>query len=223
MTTPDFHTHDQFLVKCSCGWSLASQSDGPDQRRYGPEPTPSHGDTPMTAPDLGHEHNADVDGEWCTTCVARGYKSRATLAQPEPLTPKEEAARYEVEVRWSTRYRHTAVALRHAVGSVRSLKLPDWLGSKIESAWEDSAYLVDITAAPPAALAQTEPLDVERLGLSAEQTAIMRDHLASRQQTVSEFFGDVLMEMGLGRATGKEYPGPSAWGPHGARSQRNAR
>ena len=41
MTTPDVHTHDQFLVKCSCGWSLASQSDGPDQRRYGPEPTPS--------------------------------------------------------------------------------------------------------------------------------------------------------------------------------------
>lgn len=51
-----------------------------------------------------------------------------------------------------------------------------------------------------------DPLDVERLGLSAEQTAILRDHLASRQQTVAEFFGDVLMEYGLGRATGKDYP-----------------
>jgi hypothetical protein len=46
------------------------------------------------------------------------------------------------------------------------------------------------------------------LGLSDEQTNILRGHLASRQQSVSEFLGDVLMEYGLGRATGKEYAPP---------------
>jgi hypothetical protein len=58
--------------------------------------------------------------------------------------------------------------------------------------------------------AQPAPgLDVEALGLSAEQTTILRDHLASRQQTLSEFLGDMLMDIGLGRATGREYPPPA--------------
>jgi hypothetical protein len=62
---------------------------------------------------------------------------------------------------------------------------------------------------PPAQPAPEGELDVARLGLSAEQTGNLRDHLASRQQPVSEFLGDVLMEIGLGRATGKEYPPPA--------------
>jgi len=58
--------------------------------------------------------------------------------------------------------------------------------------------------------AQPAPgLDVETLGLSAEQTTILRDHLVSRQQTISEFLGDVLMDLGLGRATGRDYPTPA--------------
>lgn len=65
-----------------------------------------------------------------------------------------------------------------------------------------------VLATPPPVPA-APPLDVERLGLSDEQTAILRDHLASRQQTVSEFIGDLLMDVGLGRATGKEYPPPA--------------
>jgi hypothetical protein len=57
--------------------------------------------------------------------------------------------------------------------------------------------------------------DVERLGLSSEQTVILREHLASRQQTVSEFLGDVLMEYGLGRTAGKEYPSSTQFVEHG--------
>ena len=53
---------------------------------------------------------------------------------------------------------------------------------------------------------QRPPLSVDALGLSEEQSNILRGHLASRRQTVTEFFGDVLMEYGLGRATGKDYP-----------------
>lgn len=49
-------------------------------------------------------------------------------------------------------------------------------------------------------------IEAEGLGLSDEQTELLRDHLASRQQTVGEFLGDMLMDIGLGRATGKDYP-----------------
>ena len=44
--------------------------------------------------------------------------------------------------------------------------------------------------------------------LSEEQRRIVVDLTASRQQTVAEWFSDVVMEMGLGRAGGKEYPAP---------------
>ena len=66
------------------------------------------------------------------------------------------------------------------------------------------------------AIFATTQEDVERLGLSSEQTVILREHLTKRQQTVSEFLGDILMEYGLGRAMGKEYPPPSIQFPqHG--------
>lgn len=53
-------------------------------------------------------------------------------------------------------------------------------------------------------------LAIERLGLSDEQTLLLHDHLASRQQTLPEWLGDVLMHMGLGRATGRNYAPPAA-------------
>jgi hypothetical protein len=57
------------------------------------------------------------------------------------------------------------------------------------------------------------PPDPMVIVLSDEQQAILHDHLASRQQTASQFFGDVLMEYGLGRAIGKEYPPPAGATP----------
>ena len=68
---------------------------------------------------------------------------------------------------------------------------------------------------PAEALDDEEParVDVFRLGLNAEQTAILSSLLAHRRQTVSEWIGDVMFEYGLGRPNGKDYPPPSAATP----------
>lgn len=80
----------------------------------------------------------------------------------------------------------------------------------------DAVFVAAARDAVPALLAALDAVEarerdpVASLGLSDEQTAILRDLLASRQQTISEWLGDVLMDMGLGRATGKQYPPPAA-------------
>jgi hypothetical protein len=72
--------------------------------------------------------------------------------------------------------------------------------------------LADAMHAAGLALTPAEPrpapagLDVVDLGLSAEQTIVLRDLLGSRQQTVSEWLGDCLMDWGLGRVAGRDYP-----------------
>ena len=84
---------------------------------------------------------------------------------------------------------------------------------------EDSEFIVALVnayraghltqASEATGVAEGAGLDPERLGLSVEQTAILRDLLTKRQQTVSEWLGDVLFEYGLGRPPGRDYAPPS--------------
>lgn len=60
-----------------------------------------------------------------------------------------------------------------------------------------------LAALPPSAPAV---LDVDRLGLSDEQTRNLRQHLIARQQTLGEWIGDVLFDYRMGRPDGIEYP-----------------
>jgi hypothetical protein len=62
---------------------------------------------------------------------------------------------------------------------------------------------------PAEARATPPALDVERLGLSDEQTRNLRQHLISRQQTLGEWISDVLFDFRMGRPDGIDYPPPS--------------
>jgi hypothetical protein len=53
---------------------------------------------------------------------------------------------------------------------------------------------------------EREGLGVERLGLSAEQTRNLRQHLIARRQTLGEWVSDVLFDFRMGRPDGIEYP-----------------
>jgi hypothetical protein len=81
---------------------------------------------------------------------------------------------------------------------------------RLPAEWADGRALAIVGCGNPwhyavLSLGDSAPA-VEVLRLSAEQTMILRDRLTHRGQSVSEFLGDLLMENGLGRAVGRDYP-----------------
>jgi len=57
--------------------------------------------------------------------------------------------------------------------------------------------------------APAAPLDPILAALSEEQRAIVIELIAARQQTPAEWLSDVVMDLGLGRAAGRDYPSPT--------------